>query len=475
MKPENIPKPNENLETPKATLEQASDRPITMESAKQWIADRAAAMLGRHGSEQLAQQEKSLKIDGAEAVEYRAESGVDAKLAENTAKVAVLESETAQDLETPKTESSENLYIQPQGIWKSEGQKPLEGIEKHKGMGDRVEYLINQEFLDPQGSGRRLLREYFQVDPELMKPEEQEVARRFFGYAAKRILNAEIEKEVALTGDSEVLKKLQGGYATRLQDVLKFPQYRPDPPKLDMDWGVTGRFEDSAIEVAEYTKQYGERAAFNSMVPSLLTHDTAHVFGEILQGKKSLASPFFRYQKNQENNKTEVVESEIYAALFQSEEFSPKEILFDSSGTRKAWVDRFSKESKITESDKQDFSVDKITSFEVFQKFFCTKVLRDVIRYENAESAKSLVGEANNGLFYQEPFDKLMKEYDRVAGSIIANPPAKLTECLRYVWDHQKNLDGTPNERVLVDLFMTQMRDINTRLATREERRGIVT
>lgn len=90
MKPENIPKPNEQLEVPKATPEQTPDRPTTLESAKQWIADRAAAMLGRHGSEQLAKREQSLRIGETEAAEYRVQSGVDGKLAENTAKVELL-------------------------------------------------------------------------------------------------------------------------------------------------------------------------------------------------------------------------------------------------------------------------------------------------------------------------------------------------------------------------------------------------
>ena len=86
----NIPKPNEKREAPKATPEQRSDRPTTLESAKQWIADRTSAMLGRQGTEQLAQQEKSLRMGTSEAAKYRAESGVDAKLAANTQKVELL-------------------------------------------------------------------------------------------------------------------------------------------------------------------------------------------------------------------------------------------------------------------------------------------------------------------------------------------------------------------------------------------------
>ncbi len=88
--PEEISSTKEQVEIPKVAPEQKSDRPTTLESAKQWIVDRASAMLRHHGSEQLAQQEKSLKIDEAEAVEYRAQSGVEGRLAENTEKVELL-------------------------------------------------------------------------------------------------------------------------------------------------------------------------------------------------------------------------------------------------------------------------------------------------------------------------------------------------------------------------------------------------
>lgn len=93
MKPETIPKVN-NQEVPTKRGEQDVESLLTPEILGQKMDDEIARVLIHNGSEQLGQTEASLGIDQAQATEYRAESGVDEKLAENTDEIGVLRKNT---------------------------------------------------------------------------------------------------------------------------------------------------------------------------------------------------------------------------------------------------------------------------------------------------------------------------------------------------------------------------------------------
>jgi len=92
MKQEEISQVNrqEIQEIPAEQAEQVAESLLTPEMLGQKMDGEIASVLKCNGSKQLEQTEASLGIDQATAAQYRAESGVDGKLAENADEIAVL-------------------------------------------------------------------------------------------------------------------------------------------------------------------------------------------------------------------------------------------------------------------------------------------------------------------------------------------------------------------------------------------------
>jgi hypothetical protein len=332
-----------------------------------------------------------------------------------------------------------DLHIQPEGLWKQESKNSAEEGEG-KGLSAKVEYLVNRIYKTyPRWLSADILQhQYGRTDGTT--PEEEEDFRRFVLYAAKRVLNATIEKETATNGSSNTLERLNRQYQ----------------------------------EALSKDKVYAHHV--DSVIGPMGKHDIAHVFGELVRGNTSSpVGPFLKFPENQENNDRDTIESELFAALLEASHWSAKEMLNPRMRSKKTEDYK----GELSRGEKKELKKEDI-NFEEYVKVFVTHLLRVSVRNENKKTALKLVGGVSREDSMREKvrkhlrYLKHMKAYDAIADDLIANPPARLVECLRYVWDHQANPDGTANQRVLVDLFFDRMGPLLEKLRIREERLGKV-
>jgi hypothetical protein len=165
----------------------------------------------------------------------------------------------------------------------------------------------------------------------------------------------------------------------------------------------------------------------------LLYHDVSHAVGTIITGRNkinnnSIVPPFFEFKPGMSINDKEVIEDELYGALFAELEISHK----DNSAT---------KENVILNTLRMS------STFDDFKSIYIQRVMK-ATQYENEKEARRF---RLRGKSFGMTDAEFKSEQEKIIEEIKSNPPQKLIEILQRVWDHRDN------PRVLVDLFFKEV------------------
>ena len=257
------------------------------------------------------------------------------------------------------------------------------------------------------------------IDYEFERVEEQEEIFREFFHLKNDMKISEQERSDFIILYTHLLKRV-------------FLSLKSNSPSLHPELqDYRAQLEDKELE-----KDHDQFTFKNFDELRIVSHDIAHSVGNIINGRfeseRKLYPIFTEYERGSRLPNKTMMEDELYSSLFS----------FGSSYN-----------THIALSiDSQEYS----SNFEEYVDSYVGRVMTLTI----GSIAADLESE-----YDQDPnlMHNIRLQAEAIEEEIRKNPPAKVVECLRYIWDHRDN------PRVLVDLFFQEVGSYIEKLKEREK------